>query len=126
MIACLATIMERTYADVKADFSDKVGAGEGLAVSDALKYLEDCGYVVLHKQAWSAPASPGFRDKVREEMLKPFAWGHILVVKQYSDIDVHHAVIMDATGAIHCPSEGTDKDYRSNAFLITDCIGVLR
>lgn len=117
-IACLAMVMGKKYEDVRWDFLGPFET-EGLSPKNIVDYLTDFGYVVLVKDlvAHTHPKD-GFK-----ELSTPFASAHILIVKQFNNMNYDHCVAMDYKGKIFNTTQDACTDL-SRYYRIIANIGV--
>src|SRR4051812_8351999 len=97
-VACMATVLERTYTKVVKDFEVDFDE-EGLTTDTVKDYLIEQGKSIFYKEASSFKHD----DFMRNELLTPFAPIHILIVQIKFDSEDNHMVIMDDKGKIYCP-----------------------
>src|SRR5688572_7230276 len=104
MIACLAMVLGKSYADVRKDFYTDFSQ-EGIEMEKAADYLAENGFTVIEKTMtnWM------HRDRVKKEMLRPFAPVHIVRFQQYTDAPFGHVVVMTNKGKFLCPQKSEEK-----------------
>lgn len=117
-IACIATVLNLTYKQVRKDFVNDF-ENEGMKLKNVASYLADHGKQIIHK----SELYYSHKDFGRAEMLKPFAPVHIVSIKQSFDHKNGHVVVMDKKGKLFCPDGLTDEEVR-NSYLITDTLGI--
>jgi hypothetical protein len=119
-IACIATVLGRSYQDVRKDFETDF-TKEGLEPDVVKDYLIEQGCSIFYKEA----SSFIHNDFKREESLIPFAPIHILVVDIAFDADSTHMVVMDEKGKIYCPG-GFTEDEILNCYAILGNMGIYK
>lgn len=118
VIACLAMVLGKTYAEVVKDFYHDF-TEEGFDLERACMYLADNGAQIIEKRRlWY-----NRKDFSRAEILKPFAPVHIVSVQQFFDSESSHAVVMDENGVIFCPDGATHLEIL-DSYDIDICYGV--
>lgn len=116
----MAMILGKSYEEIDQDFIQSFDS-RGLTSKEIIKYLAFCGRQIIRKEV-------EYFNQVkfgRDELLKPFAPAHIVTIRQCFDSKDTHAVFMDETGKIYCPSE-IGEDEIKNAYSIDEVIGVYK
>jgi hypothetical protein len=118
--ACFAMILGKSYAEIISDFHNDFES-EGMNVEQAIDYLGDKGFSIVHKTIKTYLE----KDFARAEMLKPFAPVHLVRIMQKFDSNSGHFVVMTNKGKILCPQETLEKEIR-DCYLITDVLGLYK
>jgi hypothetical protein len=116
--ACIAMITGQAYADVAKYFGNDFSR-KGIGIDAALKYLADQGLDILSKHI----DFYNHKDFGRDEMFRPFADAHILIVQQFVDSKQTHALVMTKSGKLLCPGGATPEAIKAS-YVVTDSIGV--
>lgn len=119
-IACIATVLGRTYESVRNDFLGDVGE-EGLSLEQIMDYIGDHQRTLVHKYV----RNYSHKDICKNELLVPFAPIHVLRTIPYANSGVGHLAILDGNGVIHCPDGFTDEFIRGS-YAITDVVGIYK
>ncbi len=120
LAACAATVLNRSYADVAKDFGHDFKS-RGLNFDRIIVYLNEQGFDVIQKRGKPC----GRVDFARDELLKPFAPVHIVSLREFSDSDTHHSVVMDADGKLHDPAGETEETLKK-AYQVVQVIGLFK
>ena len=98
VIACIAMILGKTYDEVRTDFYQNFNK-KGINANRCIDYICEFGYSVVKKEK-----VPYHRNtKANLEMIKPFADSHIVIIQEFFDNPVSHAIVMDSKGHLLCP-----------------------
>lgn len=117
-IACIATVLGRTYAEVAQHFHPSFRDG-GIKFEHTIEYLGEQGMRLLRCQIIANSADV----RLRETLLMPFAPVHLVRMFEFTDTENGHLVVMDDRGRFHCPDGMSDTEIRGS-YLFTDCLGI--
>jgi hypothetical protein len=118
-IACIAMITGQSYSAVRQQWHHDFSA-DGIDIDKTKEFLRHRGFALVHKVARDV----GHIDKVRQEMLRPFAPVHLVRILTKFD-SFGHLVVMAEDGTLLCPDGNSDEVTR-NAYSVTDCVGLFR
>ena len=116
-VACIATVMGKTYQEVKADFANDF-IEDGVSIEQVAEYISDHGYETLLKSVLYRLD----RHTGRKWIMEPFAPVHIVRVRYKSDT-VNHVVVMDKKGVFYDPDGQTDEQIRES-YLVMGSLGI--
>lgn len=119
-VAAIAMALGLGYEAVRKDFLNSFDE-DGISSSEIIDYLRDHGCSVLAK----TKAAIQHVDFAKDDMLKPFANDHIVIIKTRFDATSNHAVYMDKEGKIHCPDGMTDQEVR-DSYIVGEVFGIYK
>ena len=115
-IACAAMILGVEFEVVEKHFHPE----KKRTLTTLSDYLGDHGYSILIKELLYH-GHPSFEFT---EMCRPFAPAHILHLKQFTDSEDQHVVVMDQKGKLFDPSQ--EDCQLADFYMVTGVLGVWR
>lgn len=98
-IACIAMILGKSYDEIRKSFKGDFQK-DGIETEKSLYYLSENGVDTIRKMPY------GYVDREASNlrMIKPFADIHFVSIKQFSNSNSNHALVMLKNGQFVCPT----------------------